>query len=65
MRRTALQKLASARNLDDCKKARMSVHFVVSRADTLQFSYDSCMIPLKPKDKGKSLEAARGVRATL
>ena len=47
-------KLASARNLDDCKKARMSVHFVVSRTDTLQFSYDSCMIPLKPKDKGKS-----------
>ncbi|CAE6925676.1 unnamed protein product [Symbiodinium sp. CCMP2592] len=47
-------KLASAKNLDDSKKSRMSVHFVVSRTDTLQFSYDSCMIPLKPKDKRKS-----------
>ncbi|CAE7253482.1 unnamed protein product [Symbiodinium sp. CCMP2456] len=47
-------KLSSAKGLQDSRKARMSVHYTVSRADTLQQSYDACMVPVKAKDGEKS-----------
>ncbi|CAE7269755.1 unnamed protein product [Symbiodinium sp. CCMP2592] len=47
-------KLESAKGLQDSRKARMSVHYTISRSDTLQQSYDACMVPVKAKDGQKS-----------
>ena len=47
-------KLSSAKGLEDSRKARMTVHFTISRSDTLQHSYDACMVPVKAKDGEKS-----------
>ena len=46
-------KLESAKGLQDSRKARMSVHYTISRSDTLQQSFDACVVPVKAKDKCK------------
>ena len=47
-------RLERAADVKQEKKARVSIHFIAARTDSLKTSYDLCMLPVAPESKTKS-----------